>query len=240
MANCPKCNAAVGADDRFCGSCGQALQGAPTQPPQAAPPPVLPTMASAQNKKLAPWMWIGAALAVVLIIFGGRHFRSTSKPTNSSTPVQSGTVTSVDTSENIPGSLPDGAVITRSTDSKIAPTAPPLGPLKPGQRISTLQKPEESTATRETEPAIDLASQLVGKWKGGRHTTQYFADGTLIVDPDITPQPIRESVATWRIQGDQLITVQARQTFTYTIVSLTDSELVLQNEHGTFRLRRVD
>ena len=88
--------------------------------------------------------------------------------------------------------------------------------------------------------ARDLARELVGKWKGGRHTTQYFADGTFILDPDITPQPIRESVARWRIKGDKLITVQAGQTFTDIIVTLTEDELVTKNRHGTFRHKRVN
>ena len=106
--------------------------------------------------------------------------------------------------------------------------------------ISRKKAPSSDAATKtRAESSGDLGSRLVGKWQGGRHVTQYFADGTFILDPDIVPQPIRESIARWRVEGNKLITIQAGQTFTETIVSLTESELITKNQHGTFHHERV-
>ena len=84
------------------------------------------------------------------------------------------------------------------------------------------------------------AAKLLGKWQGGRHVTQYFKDGTYILDPDITPQPIRESVSRWRVEDNHLITSDAAGTHTYTIQSLTADQFVIKDEKGrTYREIRV-
>jgi tetratricopeptide (TPR) repeat protein len=96
-----------------------------------------------------------------------------------------------------------------------------------------------TTGSKASPEKRDLRSRLLGKWKGGRHTTLFSPDGTFILDPDLTPQPIRESVATWRVEGDQLIQNVAGRTLVSTIVSVTELELVLKDANGTWRLKRV-
>jgi hypothetical protein len=85
----------------------------------------------------------------------------------------------------------------------------------------------------------DLRSRLLGKWKGGRHTTLFRADGTFILDPDITPQPIRQSIDSWGVQGNQLIRTDVTGTHSSTIVSVTDRELVLRDANDTWHFKRV-
>jgi hypothetical protein len=43
---------------------------------------------------------------------------------------------------------------------------------------------EESSAAPGPH-SDDLSSRVVGQWQGGRHRTQYLADGTFVVDPDL-------------------------------------------------------
>jgi len=245
----------VAAEDRFCQSCGQALV-VPTEPSPAPVRPPIPSAASTQNKKGAPLKWIGAALLLlVALVFGSRHVKLSSADRTGSqsrsqlgqiiplnpTPAPTGERAGPEGDDGVPPISPPNSMattVTRQSDGQTTEEqSVEVTRLHPGSRLS------EISPAQPAEPNIPSGinpSSLIGKWKGGRHTTQYFADGTLIVDPDITPQPIRESVATWRIDGDKLITVQAGQTLTDTIVELNDSELVISNQHGTFRLKRVE
>jgi Tfp pilus assembly protein PilF len=100
--------------------------------------------------------------------------------------------------------------------------------------------PVTAAAIPKVESGDENPSKLVGKWQGGRHVTRYMADGTYILDPDITPQPIRTSVARWRVEGQRLVTTDAAGTHNYTIVSLTKRELVTKDEQGrTYREKRI-
>lgn len=99
---------------------------------------------------------------------------------------------------------------------------------------------ELSKAASSASVSSPSTASLIGKWQGGRHVTQYFADGTFILDPDTTPQPIRTSVARWRVEGQRLVTTDAAGTHNYTIVSLTKRELVTKDEQGrTYHEKRI-
>lgn len=118
-------------------------------------------------------------------------------------------------------------------------------------KIAQLQalgiRPQQKDAGRKASPAApesewtDLTNaprKLVGSWKGGRHVTQYLADGSFYTDPHLVPNPPR---GRWRIEGDRLIQTfpQANTTTTHNILSITANELVLRSARGeTFRFRR--
>jgi len=98
----------------------------------------------------------------------------------------------------------------------------------------TSKMPPESEWTDLT----NAPRKLVGSWKGGRHVTQYLADGSFYTDPHLVPSPPRGQ---WRIEGDRLIEVfpQANRTTIHNILKITETELVLRNPKGqTFRLFR--
>ncbi len=104
------------------------------------------------------------------------------------------------------------------------------------------KQPAKNSARRGANAGwTDLTNaprKLVGSWKGGRHVTQYLADGSFYTDPHLVPNPPRGQ---WRIEGDRLIEFfpLANETVTHRILSITDSELVIQNAKGqTFRLKR--
>lgn len=106
------------------------------------------------------------------------------------------------------------------------------------------QQSTATTTTRAQPPEAqwtDLTNasrKIVGSWKGGRHVTQYRADGSFYTDPHLVPNPPRGQ---WQIQGDRLIQFfpPANLTTTHQILSITSNELVLRNAKGeTFRFKR--
>jgi Flp pilus assembly protein TadD len=104
---------------------------------------------------------------------------------------------------------------------------------------STATTSSKAPAQPEWTDLTNAPQKLVGTWEGGRHRTQYFANGTFVTDPHLVPDPPR---AQWQIQGDRLVEYfpQANMTTTHNILSLTSKELVLRNANGqTFRKTRV-
>src|SRR5436305_445246 len=86
---------------------------------------------------------------------------------------------------------------------------------------------------------VNPAQRLVGTWQGIRHRKQYFADGTMVTDPHLVPNP---PVTQWRVKGDRLIEyypnagIKIRQR----IVSITRHELVTEDdEKHMFRAKRI-
>jgi hypothetical protein len=103
--------------------------------------------------------------------------------------------------------------------------------------------PAGGAAASEEYPAApapqsgDLSSRLVGQWQGGRHRTQYLADGTFIIDPDL---PYAKPLGRWRVQAQTLIeSFFAGNSLSWTIVALSERELVLKDQQGrVFHLKR--
>jgi Flp pilus assembly protein TadD len=106
-------------------------------------------------------------------------------------------------------------------------------------------------STSTSSPAVTDASEgewtdlvnpqqkLIGKWKGSRHVTQYFADGTFVTDPHLVPDAPK---GRWQVQGDRLIEnfPAAGVTTTHNILSIDSKTLVIRNERGeTFRKFRI-
>ena len=57
--------------------------------------------------------------------------------------------------------------------------------------------PDDATLTRE----------LIGTWKGGRHNTRYFTNGTWMMDPQLYELLHGENThGKWRIENGKLIT----------------------------------
>ena len=103
-----------------------------------------------------------------------------------------------------------------------------------GGTVPAAKAPPEAQWTDLT----NAPQKLVGSWKGGRHVTQYRADGSFYTDPHLVPNPPRGQ---WRIEGDRLIKFfpQANITTVDNILSITANELVLRNAQGqTFRHKR--
>jgi len=97
----------------------------------------------------------------------------------------------------------------------------------------------QKSAAPEWTDLVNPSKRLVGTWQGGRHRTQYFADGTFVTDPHLVPSPPRSQ---WRVEGDRLIEhfPGAGVTITSRILSITDRELVTSDEQGrTFRKTRL-
>lgn len=103
------------------------------------------------------------------------------------------------------------------------------------------KKPPQSSTGPGPGDWVDLTNapqKMIGSWKGGRHVTQYFADGTFVTDPHLVPNPPRGQ---WQVQGDRLVQYypQAGTTTTHNILSISGQELVLRDPQGnTFRLRK--
>jgi hypothetical protein len=92
----------------------------------------------------------------------------------------------------------------------------------------------QTSSTYSGLPNSVLQSQnftrlLIGKWQGGRHLTEYFADGTFILDPDPDSPPRGQ----WRVEGDKLFkSFSEGGTDVYIIISINETELVIQSRDG--------
>ena len=78
---------------------------------------------------------------------------------------------------------------------------------------------------------------ILGKWRGGRHITTYFPNGTWNLDPT----PGAEPIGKWQINGSTI----SQKSFDGTdvggtIVTLSDDELIIKDTKGnTFHSQRV-
>lgn len=94
---------------------------------------------------------------------------------------------------------------------------------------------------REENPAepADLASLVAGCWEGARHTTEYRADGTFMLDPEPGEWiPLGH----WKLEGNVLVAKwkNSGETDRSTIVSIDGKELVIRAASGKeYTLRRV-
>ncbi len=110
--------------------------------------------------------------------------------------------------------------------------------IRPQQSGVSAAATAKAPRAAEWTDLTNAAQKLVGSWKGGRHVTQYLADGSFYTDPHLVPNPPRGQ---WRIEGDRLIQhfPQAGMTTTHNILSISGNELVLRNAKGqTFRFKR--
>ena len=91
----------------------------------------------------------------------------------------------------------------------------------------------------EMTDLVNPAQKIVGTWQGTRHRKQYFADGTMVTDPHLVPDPPRTQ---WRVEGDRLTEYYpgAGTSITVRIVSITDWELVTRDDEGhNYRAKRI-
>lgn len=145
---------------------------------------------------------------------------------------------------NLGGALTDWKNAVRLQASFGAELNPKIAQLEAqGVQARSAAPAKSATASASNEAGwTDLTNapqKIVGTWQGGRHRTQYFADGTFVTDPHLVPNPPRGQ---WQIQGDRLVEFfpQANTTLTHNILSLTKKELVIRNAQGaTFRLSRI-
>lgn len=103
----------------------------------------------------------------------------------------------------------------------------------------TPAKSSRGAAEGEWTDLVNPSQKIIGTWQGGRHRTQYFADGTFVTDPHLVPDPPRGK---WWVEGDRLIEhfPQAKVTTTHNIVSLSEKTLVIRNAQGQiFRKTRL-
>ena len=111
--------------------------------------------------------------------------------------------------------------------------------IRPNQSTTDANPASSGASQGEWTDLVNPEQKLIGKWKGGRHVTQYFADGTFVTDPHLMPDPPK---GRWQAQGDRLIEYfpQANRTLTHKIVSIDGKTLVIRNERGeTFRKTRI-
>ena len=58
-----------------------------------------------------------------------------------------------------------------------------------------------TTVPDPPQPPPPLSQQLIGSWRGGRHLTEFRADGTFGLDQDIVPEPAQ---GRWTLDGRRL------------------------------------
>ena len=85
---------------------------------------------------------------------------------------------------------------------------------------------------------VNVQKKIVGTWQGPRHRKKYLADGTMITDPHLVPNP---PLGHWSINAGQLIEHYPNVPEVRTkIVSLTDQELTVTDSAGhIFHLKRI-
>lgn len=85
----------------------------------------------------------------------------------------------------------------------------------------------------------DLASLVAGRWEGARHTTEYRADGTFMLDPEPGEWV---PLGHWKIEGDVLVAKwkDSGETSSSAIVSINDKEMVIRAANGKeYTLRKL-
>jgi hypothetical protein len=95
-------------------------------------------------------------------------------------------------------------LLIRSSRHDGGPEQGPVAARPPSAKIGTLS---EGPASKE--PAImppndtvpSLATRLIGSWRGGRHLTEFRADGTFVLDADVVPEPAGGG---WKLDGNRL------------------------------------
>ncbi len=111
-----------------------------------------------------------------------------------------------------------------------------------GVQAKAASNSKPPTTTTDSGGWTDLTNapqKMIGTWKGGRHVTQYLADGSFYTDPHLVPNPPRGQ---WQIQGDRLVEFypQANLTTTHQILSLDGKTLVVRNAQGeSFRKTKI-
>ncbi len=118
--------------------------------------------------------------------------------------------------------------------SSSPPPPPALATQPPSQKPGASPPGRPHTASKTASQQTDLvrpSRQIVGTWQGARHRTQYFADGTFVVDPQLAR---RQPRGHWDIQGDRLVEYApgSGAMETHRIISLGNRELVLADDQG--------
>ena len=135
-SKCPYCGAAMLPDEQFCGQCGREVKRAAPPVATAPPPPagvVPPPAAAAAPKKRSPWIWIGIAVGVfVVLACSGICLVSVIIPALRPTPTPAPTSTPLPPPTLVPTATP-------------IPTATPT----PGPQAGALMYEEDFTAPGE-------------------------------------------------------------------------------------------
>lgn len=177
---CPSCHAAVAPDDRFCQNCGGAISPQPPAPPSHSTAVQKP--AKTQKRNLA---WVAVLLTVVAASILWPKLRESMWPELTKKPAVAATPTPTPPPNTKSGTL---------TETPIAGTQPVPPPVA------------KSPPVTQQPPPPDFPSQaLLGSWRGGRHLTEFKADGTFLLDADIVPEP---AGGVWKLEGRRL-----RQTY---------------------------
>lgn len=138
---------------------------------------------------------------------------------------------------NLPAALSDWKKAVSLQSSFGAELNPKIAQLE-AQGVSGKQASAPSASGSAGWTDLTNAPQkLIGTWQGGRHRKQYFADGTMVTDPHLVPDPPRVS---WRLEGDRLTEYYSGSNITLRIVSIDNRELVTADEQGhTYRAQRI-
>lgn len=143
---------------------------------------------------------------------------------------------------NLGGALSDWKKAVAMQPSFAAELNPKIAQLEAQGVRPKQKKPPQSSTGPDPGDWVDLTNapqKMIGTWQGGRHRTQYFADGTFVTDPHLVPNPPRGQ---WQVQGDRLVEhfPQANKTTTHNILSIDGKLLVIRNTQGqTFRLTKL-
>ncbi len=89
--------------------------------------------------------------------------------------------------------------------------------------VSTPTPPPKATPPPPlTDPKV--LALIVGSWRGGRHLTEFRADGTFVLDADIVPEP---ATGIWTITGSFLTqTFREGNQITQNIDGISDQEML--------------
>lgn len=81
---------------------------------------------------------------------------------------------------------------------------------------------------------------MLGSWRGGRHLTEFNADGTFLLDADIVPEP---AGGVWKLEGRRLTqTYREGNAIVLDIVSIAGREMITRDPQNSqeFKFRRED
>lgn len=112
-------------------------------------------------------------------------------------------------------------------------------PPSPGNQGPAATSDAEKPATLPPPRVIEAAT-LTGSWRGGRHLTEFRADGTFLLDPDIVPEP---AGGRWKLEGRRLTqTYHEGNSIVLDIVSIGGREMTASDPATgqKFSFRRED
>ena len=83
----------------------------------------------------------------------------------------------------------------------------------------------KKTAKMPPDDAVpSLATRLIGSWRGGRHLTEFRADGTFVLDADVVPEPAGGG---WKLDGKRLTqTYREGNSLALIIESIDEREMI--------------